>query len=94
MGREERTAFIKTNFPTFVSHWPPQYAVFAFILLTTSVQREGGLGPKVKGRPRYLIFSHLSYPGNPNTGNSKDNWVFYILAINHTFSFVDQGSRD
>ena len=65
MGRVERTTFIKTNFPTFVSHWPPKYVIFSFILLITSIQREGGLGPKVKGSPRYLIFSHLSYPRNP-----------------------------
>lgn len=65
MGRAERTAFIKTIFPSFVSQWPPQDTIFAFILLMTSSQREGRLGSKVKGMPRYLIFPQLSYLENP-----------------------------
>ena len=66
MGRAERTALIKMNFPAFVNHWPPYDTVFALILLITSSQSKGGLGPKVNGRPKYLILSHLSNPEKPD----------------------------
>ena len=65
MGRDERTALIKIDFPAFVNQWPPQDIIFDFILLNTSSQSEGGLGPKVNGRPKYLTLSRLSKPGNP-----------------------------
>ena len=65
MGMVERTALIKTGFPAFVNQWPPQETILALILLITSSQSEGGLDPKVNGRPKYLILSHLSNPRHP-----------------------------
>ena len=65
MGRVERTTLIKTSFPTFVNQWPALDTILAFNLLINSNQSEGGLGPKVNGRPGYLILPHLSKPGKP-----------------------------
>ena len=65
MGIAERTTYIKINFPALVNHCPPQEAISAFILAITSNQSEGGLGPRVRGNPIYLSFSHLSKPGKP-----------------------------
>ena len=58
MGREDKTDFIKTSFPAFVNQWPPKETILAFNLLKTSSRSEGGLAPKVKGRPKYLILTH------------------------------------
>ena len=65
MGRAETTTLIKINLPALVNHWPPHETILDLILEITSNHREGGLGPRVKGKPKYLIFSHLSNPGKP-----------------------------
>ena len=65
MGYVVRTDLIKINFPALVSHCPPQKAILAFKFSNTSSHKEGGDEPRVKGSPKYFIFSHLTKPGNP-----------------------------
>ena len=66
IGRAARIDLIIISSPASMSHFPPQEAIFSFILLTTSSQREGLFCLKVKERAKYLIYSQIS-----NLENSK-----------------------
>jgi hypothetical protein len=57
IGREDMTDLMRVSFLALVSHCPPQDKILALNLLMISSHREALLEPKVKGSPKYFIFS-------------------------------------
>ena len=67
IGNDESITFTSVSLPALVCHRPPQPLIFYFSLLRTSSHYTALFGPRVKRRPRYLIFSQLAKPVNPRS---------------------------